>query len=157
MTRQDGGWGGIWPQVIRPHPGRPIAAVAPALAFLAAFMLLGACTQLEASRTFVDSAIVKLEKFDDRIIEKFEKAEQFLAEEQKRIRRAKCRMPHTALVRHARSSPERAAAVERDCNLKVTGISVVSSVVPEPQMVEPRERLSFPSGFPEVLRERSGG
>jgi len=27
----------------------------------------------------------------------------------------------------------------------------------KPRMIEPHERLSFPSGLPEVLRERSGG
>ena len=44
MSRQDGGTGFIWPQVIRPHHGRSIAAVARSLALMAALFLLPACT-----------------------------------------------------------------------------------------------------------------
>ena len=46
MTRQDGGTDFIWPQVIRPHHGRPIVAVARSLALVGLILLLGACTPI---------------------------------------------------------------------------------------------------------------
>ncbi len=44
MSRQDGGTGGMDPFGKQPHMGRPIAAVARSLAFVAALFLLPACS-----------------------------------------------------------------------------------------------------------------
>ena len=63
MSRQDGGTDFIWPQVIRPHHGRPKAAAARSLALAAAFLLLGACTPIgviETAVSFVAKPILGL-------------------------------------------------------------------------------------------------
>jgi len=43
MSRKVKGWGGTVPRPVPSHTGRPKAVIAPALAFLGAFVLLGAC------------------------------------------------------------------------------------------------------------------
>ena len=146
MIRQARDWMGLPLPYARSHTGWPRPSVAPALAFLGAFMFLSGCTNvLPAIAIFqgaVDRVVSKGEQVDDNVLTEIEAAETFLAEEVKRLARAKCKMPFTALVRYALSSPERSTGVTRDCNLVVTGGAVMVSpseaVVPEAKAVEPR-------------------
>ena len=108
-----------------------------------ALLFLGGCANvLPAIAIFqgaVDRVVSKVEQVDDKVLTEIEAAETFLAEEAKRLARAKCKMPFTALVRYALSSPERSTGVTRDCNLVVTGGAVLVSpseaVVPEAKVV----------------------
>ena len=134
MSRQARDWMGLpAPHRASSHHGRPIAAVARCLAFLTAFVLLGACgftPQGDAVRSAVFSSIQKAGEAG------LENAEKFM-----------CELAPVGAVKRRYGSADVAAAYAKLCERGAAGNIIA------PRMVEPSERLSFPSSFPEGLRQ----
>ena len=162
MSRQDGGTHGYWPPGKRLHRGGNHGAVARSLALVGALFLLPACEALLGSAATVGGTylIGALKDDGDRNIAWRAKQTELVANVITGMQ-TQCRALEgpdmtkaltcyeDLLAFHADQLPE--ILLERLAD-RARG---VKDVAPEPKMVQPAERLSFPSGFPEVLR--SGG
>ena len=166
MTCQDGGTDGYWPPGKRLHRGWPRPAVARSLALVGALFFLTACEGimgglLTSGVTYLGDSVGN----DMRTTAAWRAKHQEIVSQVLNNIMAQCRNlegPGTARTQMALNCYRKALdfseeqqpriLVERLADRARRAKERRADVAPVAKMVQPTERLSFPSGFPEVLR-----
>ena len=93
------------------------------------FLLVGGfgCVNLAAERV-VDGLIAHAEKVTDRAMTGIDDAVSLLERKAYRARKARCRLPFSALVRYAARGEKETAVLQRDCALMVNKARAIHPV-----------------------------
>lgn len=98
-------------------------------------LLLSGCGVLsdynERGEIIVDSIVKAAEQVSDKAMDGLDETVAFLERKTQRANKARCKWPHTALVRYIRRGPVEAARVAKHCNLVVSEIETTAIVKPE--------------------------
>ncbi len=106
---------------------RPIGIVLAAL-------LLSGCGFLseynERAETIVNTIVKAAELVSDKAMDSLDETVAFLERKAQRANKARCKWPHTALIRYVRRGEAEAARVAKHCNLVVNDIEATVTVKP---------------------------
>ena len=84
----------------------------------------------ERAETIVDTIVKAAERVSDKAMDGLDETIAFLERKAQRANKARCKWPHTALIRYARRGPAEAALVAKHCNLVVNEIEATATVKP---------------------------
>ncbi len=95
----------------------------------AVFVILSGCTTRGRiiAHTLAGGIVAQAEVTSDRAMDALDKALLVSGKVDQHTRHARCRMPHTALVRYARRGEKEAATVALDCGMVVQAIESVTT------------------------------